>query len=68
MRLPESKHIPLIKFRTTNHKLPIETGRWNNIELSERKCNKCNMNTIGDEFHYLLECPLLLNDRNLLAK
>jgi hypothetical protein len=24
----------LCKFRTTNHKLPIETGRWNGIDLS----------------------------------
>ena len=28
----------MIRFRTANHKLPIETGRWNNTDLSERKC------------------------------
>jgi hypothetical protein len=26
------------KFRTTNTKLPIETGRWNNIARENRKC------------------------------
>ena len=36
--------------------MPIETGRWLNIELSNRKCKFCDKDTIGDEFHYLLEC------------
>jgi hypothetical protein len=32
-RILEDKDIyTLCKFRTTNHKLPIETGRWNNID------------------------------------
>jgi hypothetical protein len=26
------------KFRTTNTKIPIETGRWNNIARENRKC------------------------------
>ncbi len=63
-----TKYIPLIKFRTSNHKLPIELGRWNGIDIAERKCIKCNMNTIGDEFHYLLECPSLEIDRKRLIK
>ena len=46
----------MFRFRTANHKLPVETGRWNNIELSERKCQLCESNYLGDEFHYLLEC------------
>ena len=44
------------KFRTGNHKFPVEVGRWNGIDLSERKCNLCLSNNIGDELHYLLEC------------
>jgi hypothetical protein len=32
----------LCKFRTTNHKLPIATGRWNNIDRVNRICTKCD--------------------------
>jgi hypothetical protein len=31
----------LYKFRTTNHRLPVETGRWNNIDRVDRICTKC---------------------------
>ena len=47
----------IICFRLCNSRLPIETGRWRGIDNSLRKCNLCNLNLIGDEFHYLLECP-----------
>ena len=46
----------LTKFRTANHRFPIETGRYNNTPRVERKCSFC-LDQIGDEFHYLLECP-----------
>ena len=32
----------LCKFRTGNVKLPIETGRWFNIERDNRMCHLCN--------------------------
>jgi hypothetical protein len=35
----EKDFLTLCKFRTTNHKLPIEHGRWNNIPRENRKCN-----------------------------
>jgi hypothetical protein len=54
----------LCKFRTTNHKLPIETGRWNNIDRVNRICTKCNNITIGDEYHYIIECEHFSNFRN----
>ena len=38
------------------HQLPIEIGRWNNIWGEERKCNLCNTNDLGDEFHYMFSC------------
>ena len=31
-----------VKFRTTKHRLPIETGRWRNIDRSLRFCTLCN--------------------------
>lgn len=61
--LPKSSYLQLIKFRTANHKLPIETGRWNNTDISERKCTKCNANDLGDEFHYLFQWPYFKTDR-----
>ena len=55
----------LCRFRTTNHRFPIETGRWLNIERNERNCTLCNLNKLGDEYHYLLECPFFSNDRRI---
>ena len=46
--------INMLKFRTCNHKLPAESGRWNNIEFADRKCELCTKNDIGDNYHYLL--------------
>ena len=66
--LSKSSYIPLIKFRTANHKLPVEIGRWENIPHAERKCTLCNKNDIGDEFHYLLVCPYFATERTRLLK
>ena len=52
----------LIKFRTRNHRLPIEIGRWRRTPRENRKCHLCNTDT-GDEFHYLLVCKELNNLR-----
>ena len=51
----------LCKFRSSNHKLPIEVGRFNNLERSLRKCIYCNK--LGDEYHFMLECNELVNLR-----
>ena len=48
--------ILLCRFRTTNIKLPIETGRWQNIPRENRKSILCNRFQIGDEYHYIFEC------------
>ena len=53
----------LVKFRNSNHRLPIEVRRWRNIKRENRICNLCNGRNLGDEFHYLFECPSLLNGR-----
>ena len=44
------------KFRTSNHTLLVEVGRWENISYADRKCSLCKKQDIGDEFHYLLIC------------
>ena len=62
--LDTKERISFCRFRTCNHKLVIETGRWQNIERNDRKCNFCDKNDLGDEFHYLLVCPYLGLYRN----
>ena len=54
-----SRH--LLKYRTANHKLPVETGRYNNTPYEDRKCNFCN--DIGDEYHYIMQCEHFIQDR-----
>ena len=53
----------ICKFRTSNHKLPVETGRWSNIDYEKRKCDLCKTNEVGNEYHVLLKCKALLSIR-----
>ncbi len=57
--------LTLFKFRSMNHKLPIEKGRFDDIPRELRTCNLCPSNSLGDEFHYLFECSHLVNIRKL---
>ena len=66
--LNDKNRITFCRFRTGNHKLPIESGRWSSVDKHNRKCNICNMNRIGDEFHYILECSELINERKQCLK
>ena len=59
VNLPFCYRVALTKIRTANHKLPIEKGRYRNIPREERKCTLCNLDKVGDEFHFILECPML---------
>ena len=60
--LDRAKTKALIQFRTGNHKFPIEVGRYTQTPIANRTCPYCT-NTIGDEYHYLLECTHFRNDR-----
>lgn len=66
--LPYKDRITLCKFRSGNHRLPIETGRWRRIIRQERYCVLCNSQEIGDEFHYILNCTALTESRRALLK
>lgn len=52
--------IPICHFRTSNHRLPVEKGRWNKVRITNRLRPLCDTSSIGDEFPYLivLICPL----------
>ena len=58
----------IIKYRTGNHRHPVETGRWDDIPLNERKCKICTKDDIGDEYHYLFTCDFFKSDRKLYLK
>ena len=46
--------------RTTNHRLPIEVGRYANLPRQHTRLgDKCELGNVGDEFHFLFECPEL---------
>ena len=61
--------IRFCRFRTTNHYLPVETGRWRNVDMENRFCHLCNCQKLGDEYHYIFECTSLHDERkNFLPK
>ena len=57
VKLRKNIRIPLTKIRANNNRLPVVTGRYENICREERLCTKCNGNVMGDEFHIMLLCP-----------
>ena len=64
-KLSFKRRIMLSKFRTCNHNLPIETGRWNGTLRQERTCSTCPGNVLGDEHHFLFECMSFQETRTL---
>jgi hypothetical protein len=61
--LPSDLRMYLCKFRCLSNNLSIETGKFFNIDRSERHCNLCSVNELGDEFHYLFKCTFFNNAR-----
>ena len=57
----------LLNFKTSNHKLPNEIGRWKSIPHSERKCSLCS-NDVGDEYHYIMSCVYFREQRQKFIK
>ena len=51
------------KFRLSNHKIAIESDRYEGLEPDERFCPFCP-NTIEDEAHFLFHCPVFSHLRN----
>jgi hypothetical protein len=58
----------LTKFRISNHKLDIETGRYYGIPAENRLCKLCNSNAIEDEEHFLMDCTQYNTLRTVLFK
>ena len=64
LKLPKYYATVLYKFKCSNHYLPIVKGRHLKIPLDDRKCTLCNLNEIGDEFHYMFKCSFFTDQRN----
>ena len=47
----------LVKLRISNHKLRIETGRYDKIYRCDRLCTVCGLN-VEDEIHFLFHCSI----------
>ena len=45
-----------MKLRISDHKLNIETGRYDNISRCNRICPLCGL-SVEDEIHFLFDCP-----------
>lgn len=61
--LKKNEILNLFKYRTANHSLPVETGRYESIPYEDRLCSLCTLNQIGNEEHYLLVCPFFNAER-----
>ena len=60
----------LLKLRTSNHSLYVETGRYTSPKLprEERICKYCDKNEVEDEIHLIHFCGLYLNLRDTFLK
>ena len=58
-------HFSLCKFRTVKHTLPVEIGRYCNIDRNLRYCTLCNENILGNEFHVTFESSKMQDLRRM---
>ena len=56
------------KFRISSHRLNIELGRHQRIEIEKRICNKCSMGAVEDEIHAAMHCSKFDKSRQELFK
>ena len=61
--------INICKFRCRNTKIPVVVRGYTNRNIpvtayEDRICDICDKNELGDEYHYILECPAFQNPRN----
>ena len=67
--LNEKDKINMCKFRCRSSNLPVATATlYNSSDVPDDRCNLCNMNERGDEFHYILTCPYFALTRKKFLK
>ena len=62
--------INMLKFICRNLKIPVVayTPEEKSIPYEDRVCTKCTMNVTGDEYHYILQCPIFQTSRQRLLE
>ena len=63
--LPRKKRKFYAKLRLSDHELEVEKGRYKGLKRINRVCNLCVQET-EDEAHFLLRCPFLAKEREML--
>ena len=53
----------ITRLRISAPQLPVETGRYSNIQKTHRICKLCNSGEIGDELHLVIKCKYQNIDR-----
>ena len=68
--LPKSLYCNIARFRLSSHNLNIDLGRHKRpyVPPEERICDKCNLQLVEDELHYLMICPKWKETRVPLIK
>ena len=56
----------ITRLRISSHRLKIETGRYIGLERDKRICEKCNLNVVENEIHFLIDCPFYKEKRTKL--
>ena len=64
-QLPRSVRRTLSQFRSGALPLAVETGRYSRpqVPLNDRLCKFCALNSVEDEIHFLMVCPLYTDIR-----
>ena len=63
LNLP-AKHLrSFLRFRLGCRNLPVDRLCLSGVPRNERKCRKCSLDKLGDERHFLFECPALADLR-----
>ena len=68
INIPKMYRRILSMLRCGSLPLEVETGRYNKTPLNERICKLCNTNTIENEMHFTLNCPLYDDVRDPLME
>ena len=66
--LPEYYSRRFFAFRRRYHRFRAEVGRWIEVPLDERKCTCMYCSSKLEEFHYLLVCKELFEERKMYIK
>ena len=65
-KLDKCQYTKLFKMRTTNHLLPVESGRYDGTPFEDRSCTLCDTGEVGTEKHYILKCRYFRHERDRL--